>query len=89
VFTGGIAEHDAEVRALICGALSWLGISLDIARNGSLGNPISTSGSRCQVGVLPAREDDEIARHTWQMAAGVARGRSRSSLYQFTQPTLI
>jgi Acetokinase family len=29
VFTGGIGEHDAKVRAAICGGLSWLGISLD------------------------------------------------------------
>jgi acetate kinase len=36
VFTGGIGEHDAKVRAAICGGLSWLGISLDTTRNRSL-----------------------------------------------------
>ena len=36
IFTGGIGEHDAKVRAEICGGLSCLGISLDPARNQSL-----------------------------------------------------
>jgi acetate kinase len=71
VFTGGIGEHDAQVRANICGGLSWLGIGLDSARNGSPDKPISTSGSRCQVRVLPARENEQIARHAWRLAAGV------------------
>jgi hypothetical protein len=52
VFTGGIGEHDAKVRAAICGGLSWLGISLD-TRNRSLEDPISNPTSRCSVRVLP------------------------------------
>jgi len=31
VFTGGIGEHDATVRATICSSLSWLGVRLDPA----------------------------------------------------------
>lgn len=64
VFTGGIGEHDATVRAAICGGLSWIGISLDDARNRSTSNPINDSASRCLVLVLPSREDDQIVRHT-------------------------
>jgi acetate kinase len=65
VFTGGIGENDVEARAAICGGLSWLGLSLDEARNRSGENPVSTSPSRCAVYVLPSQEDEQIARHTW------------------------
>ena len=44
VFTGGIGENDVEARAAICDGLSWLGVSLDPARNRSGENPISDSG---------------------------------------------
>ena len=64
VFTGGIGEHDADVRAAICGGLSWIGISLDDARNRSTNNPIHDRASRCEVLVLSSREDEQIARHT-------------------------
>jgi acetate kinase len=64
VFTGGIGENDIGARAAICGGLSWLGISLDEARNRSGENPIGESGSGCAVHVLPSREDEQIARHT-------------------------
>ncbi|MGH8611923.1 MAG: acetate/propionate family kinase [Gammaproteobacteria bacterium] len=67
VFSGGIGENDANVRAAICGGLSWLGIVLDAARNRSLEDPINGSTSRCSVRVLPAEEDVQIARHTWEL----------------------
>src|SRR5580704_7886166 len=41
VFTGGIGENDAKVRAEICGGLYWMGIILDDARNRAVNNPIS------------------------------------------------
>lgn len=72
VFTGGIGEHDAEVRAAICVGLSWLGISLDPARNQSLQDPISHQASRCSVRVLPSEEDAQIAIHTWDLALGLS-----------------
>ena len=67
VFTGGIGEHDAEVRATICGGLSALGIKLDAVRNRSGENPIGATASRCQVRVVPAREDEQIAGHAWRI----------------------
>jgi acetate kinase len=67
VFTGGIGEHDAEARAAICSGLSWIGISLDEARNRTANNPISDPASRCSVRVLPSEEDEQIARHTWEL----------------------
>jgi acetate kinase len=67
VFTGGIGENDVEARASICGGLSWLGLSLDEARNRSANNPINGSGSPCAVQVLPSQEDEQIAHHTWAL----------------------
>ena len=68
VFTGGIGEHDVEVRSAICGGLSVLGIELDAVRNRSAENPIGAATSRCQVRVMPAREDEQIAGHAWRLA---------------------
>ena len=64
VFTGGIGENDSEVRAAVCGSLSWAGVSLDDARNQLARNPISDAQSRCAVLVLETQEDEQIARHT-------------------------
>ena len=64
VFTGGIGEHDAQVRAAICSGLSWIGVNLDDARNRSASNPINHVASRCSVQVLASQEDEQIARHT-------------------------
>jgi acetate kinase len=67
VFTGGIGEHDAKVRAVICDRLSWLGIRLDPARSLSVQGPISDPASRCLVRVLPSEEDAEIAAHIGEL----------------------
>ena len=67
VFTGGIGENDAQARAAICSGLSWIGVSLDEARNRSANNPINDAASRCAVQVLASQEDEQIARHTWAL----------------------
>lgn len=72
VFTGGIGENDAQIRAGICNGLSWIGVSLDEARNRSAINPINDSASRCSVRVLPSQEDEQIARHTWALVTQIA-----------------
>lgn len=64
VFTGGIGEHAAEARALVCERLNWLGVELDSAANkGGVGR-ISTPASRVEVQVIPTDEEATIARHT-------------------------
>jgi acetate kinase len=70
VFTGGIGENDAVVRALICGGLSSLGLSLDDDHNRSGSGIISDASSACRVQVLPSQEDDQIARHTAALLGG-------------------
>lgn len=67
VFTGGIGEHDAAVRAAVCGGLACVGVEIDPARNRASGNPLSAAASRCMVRVLPSQEDEQIARHAWAL----------------------
>lgn len=69
VFTGGIGENDATVRAAICSGLSWIGVSLDESRNSEASNPIQNGASRCEVRVLESQEDEQIARHAWALVA--------------------
>ncbi len=69
VFTGGIGENDAPVRAEICAGLGWIGISLDESRNRLASNPINDGASRCSVQVIATLEDEQIARHTWALIA--------------------
>lgn len=64
VFTGGIGEHDANVRAAICDGLAWMGIELSAARNQSGDDQIGAEASRGMVRVIASREDCRIARHT-------------------------
>jgi len=65
IFTGGIGENDPEVRATICGGLSWMGVSLEAACAPEKPNTIH----KAVVRVLPSQEDEEIARHTWALVA--------------------
>ena len=73
VFTGGIGENDAQVRARICGHLSWIGVNLDDDRNQAASNPVNTAASRCVVKVIASQEDDQIARHTFALATTVSK----------------
>jgi acetate kinase len=68
VFTGGIGEHAAEVRAEICSGLHYLGIGLDEAANNRNAEVISAAGSHCVVRVVETDEDLMIARHTRSVA---------------------
>ncbi len=67
VFTGGIGEHDARVRAQVCANLSSLGVDLDEDRNRLGLGRVTSESSRCAVQVLPSQEDEQIARHTWAL----------------------
>jgi acetate kinase len=64
VFTGGIGEKAAAVRAGICRRLEHLGVGLDDERNAAHADVISADGSDCEVRVVRTDEDLVIARHT-------------------------
>ncbi|MEN6081375.1 acetate/propionate family kinase [Chromobacterium piscinae] len=62
VFTAGIGEHSAEVRARILQQLSWLGFELDHAANLAHARRLTAAGSRLPAYVLPTDEEGEMAR---------------------------
>jgi len=66
VFTAGIGEHGAAIRARICAALAVLGVVLDPARNSAGGKEqkISSDGASPAVWVIPTDEELVIARDT-------------------------
>jgi acetate kinase len=70
VFTAGIGERAAEVRAEICRGLEFLGVGLDPAGNARHAEVISRPGSSCVVRVIPTDEDLMIARHTRRLVSG-------------------
>ncbi|OYY94590.1 MAG: acetate kinase [Hydrogenophilales bacterium 28-61-23] len=70
VFTAGIGEHAAPVRAAICRRLAWLGLRLDETANAGHGPRISQAGSPVSVWVIPTNEEQVIARYAWALSAG-------------------
>jgi acetate kinase len=70
VFTGGIGENSATIRARICADLGFLGINLDPDLN--LGNAaiISKPDSPVTVRVMQTNEELMIARHTRDLLRG-------------------
>jgi acetate kinase len=64
VFTAGIGEHAARIRAEICARLSWLGLRLDAQANLADAACISLRDSAIDVRVIPTNEELMIARHT-------------------------
>ncbi|HQR04639.1 MAG: acetate/propionate family kinase [Proteobacteria bacterium] len=64
IFTAGIGQHAAPVRARICQALGWLGLEFDTAANARHATTISTTESRVHTLVLPTDEEVMIARLT-------------------------
>jgi acetate kinase len=64
VFTAGIGEHSAPVRAALCAKLAWFGVKLDRQANDSNGPRISAPDSGVSVWVIPTNEELMIAQHT-------------------------
>jgi acetate kinase len=64
VFTAGIGENSAPVRAALCRKLAWLGVKLDDPSNACNAPRISTPDSRASVWIIPTNEELMIAQHT-------------------------
>ena len=64
VFSAGIGEHSAGVRAAVCERLAWLGIECDTTANARHDSLISTSRSPVRVFVIATDEEAMIAEHT-------------------------
>lgn len=63
VFTGGIGEHAAEIRARTLHAMEWLGIRLDATANARHALRID-AGRGPAVAVIPTDEEGEMAHGT-------------------------
>ena len=74
VFTGGIGENSAEIRAKICAELIWTGAALDAELNAKHGaeqaGRVSSENSRVAVYVIPTNEELLIARDTVRVVTG-------------------
>jgi acetate kinase len=64
VFTAGIGENSANIRARVAEQLAWLGVALDPAENSRHSRLISRAGSLVPVYVVPTDEELMIAQHT-------------------------
>jgi acetate kinase len=83
VFTGGVGEHAAEVRAAGVLGAAAAGAELDERRNGAAAGDgrISTDGSRVGVFVVGAREGWQLARQAF------CSTRRRDVNWPFTMPS--
>ena len=68
VFTAGIGEHAAPVRAQICARAAWLGLELEAEANAVHGPCISTAHSRVSAWVIPTDEERVIVHQAHALA---------------------
>jgi acetate kinase len=67
VFTGGIGENGASIRAEVCAGLAELGIELDQQKNADARSSeirLESAGSRSQIWIIPTNEELVVARQT-------------------------
>jgi acetate kinase len=66
VFTGGVGERSADVRAAAAAGLGFLGVAVDALRNAEVAGDadITDAGATARTLVIHAREDVQIARET-------------------------
>jgi acetate kinase len=64
IFTAGIGENDADIRAAIAARSTWFGLALDPVRNATHGPLISADASQVAAYVIPTDEEATIARET-------------------------
>jgi acetate kinase len=79
VFTGGIGEHSAVIRAKVCHQAAWLGLDLDESANETSVSRISTLSSKISAWVVATDENLMIARHTQRL---VCHPQSSASRYE-------
>ncbi len=87
VFTGGIGEHSAQVRALICEPLGFLGFSLNKEANQAHSTRLNTPSSK-PVLLIPADEEAEIARLAAGLMATVRPNKNDMEMLKNTQAVM-
>jgi acetate kinase len=80
VFTAGIGERAAPIRAMVGDRLGWLGLAIHPAANDGANEHhaerISTAQSRVEVRVIATDEERMIARHVLDKLDGRDKGSS-------------
>ncbi len=71
VFTGGIGEHAAPIRAQVCKSLEWIGVDLDTEKNAAAKSDqealLSSPQSKVEIWLIPTDEESVIAHHTLEI----------------------
>jgi acetate kinase len=71
VFTAGVGENSAEVRAAVCDQLAFLGLRIDPAKSAQSSfdkdTDVSAQDAAVRVLVIHAQEDWMIARQCWEL----------------------
>ncbi len=75
VFTAGIGENSASMRARIAEKLRWLGIDIDPIANTGNADLLSRTNSRIPLYRIATDEEMMIARHTLALLAGTSSQR--------------
>jgi acetate kinase len=76
VFTGGVGENAASVRAAAVEAFEFLGMRLDPSKNQAspVDGDIATTDSAIRVLVVHTEEDWAIAKECWKLKKAVRNG---------------
>lgn len=76
IFTGGVGENGADIRAAVCNEAAWLGLSLNEEANRRTVHPagpqqISIADKGVRVMVVPTDEEGVIARHCMDLISHI------------------
>ncbi|WP_440641403.1 acetate/propionate family kinase [Bradyrhizobium sp. PUT101] len=77
VFTAGIGENSATIRARVVEQLGWLGVALDPVQNSRHARLISQPSSLIPVYVVPTDEELMIAQHTLSLLMNTSSSNPR------------
>lgn len=71
IFTAGVGENSAPLRAAVCENLKFLGLELDQHKNSEkpVDEDIATAGSTVRILVIQTQEDWAIAQECWRAAS--------------------
>jgi acetate kinase len=71
VFTAGIGENSASLRADIVAGLDYMGVKIDPEKNKTRGveADVSAAGSKVKIFIIPTNEELMIARDTMELTA--------------------
>ena len=67
VFTGGVGENAAAIRAGVCRDAAWLGVEVDEGANAAHAPLITTAASRVKAWIVAGDEEGVIARHAQRL----------------------